>query len=50
MTERLDVLKKSYYSNNDTGVNLCPSNITIPCACWMANNYYGGFFGPFQQD
>jgi arylsulfatase I/J len=39
----------SFYSNNETGVMSCPSNITMPCACWMASHKYGGFLGPYQE-
>lgn len=50
MHDRLLELIPTYYTNNDTGISLCPNNVTIPCACWMALNVYGGFLGPFQSD
>ena len=50
MANQLTILKKSFYSNNETGINSCPSslNISMECACWMATNYWNGFFGPYQ--
>ena len=48
MANQLDELKKSFYSNNEKGMNSCPPNITVECACWMAMNYWNGFFGPYQ--
>jgi arylsulfatase A-like enzyme len=48
MSARLAELVKGYYTNNDTFVNLCPSNITMPCACWAALNTWGGYFGPYS--
>lgn len=47
MTARLQTLVKGFYTNNDTFANACPSNITMPCACWKAVNYWGGYFGPY---
>lgn len=50
MKHRLQELREGFFENNDTGIDLCPDDIDIPCACWMAVNYYGGFLGPYQQD
>lgn len=49
MKERLEELRKSFFQNNDVGQDSCPSDIDMPCACWMAVNYYGGFLGPYQE-
>jgi hypothetical protein len=27
----------------------CALNETVPCACWMGANKWGGFFGPYQE-
>jgi arylsulfatase A-like enzyme len=48
MHARLNELIPGFFSNNDTGVNVCPGNITMPCACWAAWHVWGGYFGPFQ--
>ena len=47
---RLEELKKGYYTNNEKGSKtLCPSNVNeTECACWMALNQYGGFWGPYE--
>jgi arylsulfatase I/J len=49
MKARFAVLRESYYQNNEQGVNSCPPDITTECACWMAVNRYGNFFGPYQE-
>lgn len=50
IADRLDVLKKDFFENNDKGEDSCPPGIGDQlCACWMASNYYGGFFGPYQE-
>jgi hypothetical protein len=49
MKQRLAELRENFYENNDKNVDACPQNIDIPCACWMAINYYGGFYGPYQE-
>ncbi len=49
MKKRLLDLKKGFYENDDTGVDSCPKDLDMPCACWMAINYYGGFLGPYQE-
>lgn len=49
MTARLAQLSQGFFSNNDTGVNLCPSGTIELCACWMATHVYGNFLGPFQE-
>ncbi|CAE7326290.1 Arsb [Symbiodinium sp. KB8] len=41
--------KQSFFTNNDTGVMSCPPGISMPCACWMVQHKYGGFFGPYQE-
>ena len=38
-----------FFENSDRGVDSCPPGIAMPCACWMAVNHYGGFFGPYQE-
>ena len=50
MGARLDALSKSFYDNDDTGVNACPPGVPsdVPCACWMARNVWGGALGPYQ--
>jgi arylsulfatase B len=48
MNARLQELKKGYWNNNDTGTNICPAGISMPCACWAALNKWNGFFGPYQ--
>ncbi len=50
MVTRLNELKKGFFSNNDTGVNVpeCPKNGQMPCACYEAIHHWGGFFGPYQ--
>jgi arylsulfatase I/J len=49
MKERLIELRKGFFENDDRGLDSCPPDIDMPCACWMAVNYYGGFFGPYQE-
>uniref|UniRef100_A0A7S1L457 Sulfatase N-terminal domain-containing protein n=1 Tax=Alexandrium catenella TaxID=2925 RepID=A0A7S1L457_ALECA len=49
LSERLQALAASFFDNNDRGVDSCPKGIEMPCACWMAVNFYGGFFGPYQE-
>jgi arylsulfatase A-like enzyme len=57
MKKRLVELRKGFYENDDKGDDSCPNNdeegssynSTMPCACWMAINYYGGYLGPFQE-
>lgn len=48
LTKQLKTASESFYSNNDTGVNSCPSNTSVECACWMAKYYWKEFFGPYQ--
>jgi arylsulfatase I/J len=50
MTSRLTDLRRTLFSNNDTGVNIpqCPDDSSMPCACWAAINVWGGFFGWYQ--
>jgi arylsulfatase I/J len=47
MATRLSSLVPGFFSNNDTGVDVCPSG-TLLCGCWAAQHVWGGFFGPFQ--
>lgn len=51
MQQRLNYWVSTYYNNNEQGVNSCPQDIApyTECACWMAMNRYGGFFGPYQE-
>ncbi len=48
MSNKLKELKKGYYTNNEHGTNICPKNINVSCACWVAQNKYNGFYGPYQ--
>lgn len=48
MTSRLEVLARNFFSNNDTGVDVCPGGV-VDCACWAATNIWGGFLGPWQE-
>jgi hypothetical protein len=48
LTARLDVLKKGFYSNSDSGgTDVCPAG-TADCLCWAATHAHGGFVGPFH--
>jgi len=50
MKVRLLELKEGFFENDDRGADACPSEqMGMPCACWMALNYYGGYMGPFQE-
>ncbi|KAL3938477.1 MAG: hypothetical protein SGARI_001730, partial [Bacillariaceae sp.] len=54
MKQRLEELRKGFYDNDETGVDSCPHGYNdddkdLKCACWMAVNHYGGFFGPYQE-
>lgn len=49
MKSRLIEMRTSFFENGDKGIDSCPPGIDMPCACWMAVNYYGGFFGPYQE-
>jgi arylsulfatase B len=49
MKQRLIELRKGFYENDDKGLDSCPPDIDMPCACWMGINYYGGFLGPYQE-
>lgn len=54
MKKRLKELRKGFFENDDKGADSCPRGYnddddSLPCACWMAVNYYGGFFGPYQE-
>ena len=48
MSERLQELKKGYYTNNEKGIEKCPKDIAMSCQCWSAINIYGGYWGPSQ--
>jgi len=48
MKNRLAELKKGYWINQEEGQDSCPTNITIPCNCYVAVNRYGDFNGPWQ--
>ena len=49
MKRRLAYWTTTYYNNDETGTNSCPASVTEQCACWMAMNHWGGFFGPYQE-
>lgn len=51
MKQRLSELKDGFFENDDQGDDSCPKDLddNMPCACWMAVNYYGGFLGPYQE-
>ncbi|CAB9512028.1 Arylsulfatase I [Seminavis robusta] len=54
MKKRLLELREGFYDNDDRGRDSCPKDYrengnNLPCACWMATNYYGGFLGPYQE-
>lgn len=48
LVQRLSNLSRTFWSNNDTGVDICPPG-TLLCGCWAADNVWGGFFGPYQH-
>eukprot|EP01083_Nonionella_stella_P019559 54319_1 len=48
MSQRLMELRATYYSNNERGYSLCPTNISTSCACYMSQTEYSGFWGPFR--
>merc|ERR1712154_559394 len=47
MAARLQQLPKGFFSNEDEIPLACPHNVTDVCACWMAKNHWGDFFGPY---
>jgi len=52
MKKALMTARQSFYVNHEKGHNSAacrhlPKN--ADCGCWMAKNYYGGFYGPFQE-
>lgn len=49
MKKRLIELQRFFFENDDKGDDSCPKDLDMPCACWMAINYYGGFLGPYQE-
>ena len=54
MKERLIQLRKGFFENDEKGIDSCPPGFNdddkdLLCSCWMAVNYYGGFFGPYQE-
>ena len=48
MSSRIDELALGFFSNNNTGVDVCPPG-TLLCGCWAAINVWGGALGPFQH-
>jgi len=52
MKEALMKARQSFYVNRDKGHNSAACS-QLPkgsnCACWMAENHYGGFYGPYQE-
>ena len=48
MNARLVELKEGYFNNNESGVDICPKDVNMSCACWAAQNKYDGFYGPYQ--
>ena len=48
LNARLVELRKTYYTNNEKGIEKCPKNINTSCQCWAALNIYGGFWGPSE--
>ena len=48
LKNRLNEVKKTYYNNSENGIDICPSNVTEKCGCWVAQNVYNGFYGPYQ--
>eukprot|EP01084_Bolivina_argentea_P124455 220529_1 len=48
MNKRLMELRETFYTNNQSAVDVCSSNVTIPCCCWIAKNKYDKFYGPYQ--
>eukprot|EP01084_Bolivina_argentea_P089087 160827_1 len=52
MTKRLNELKQEFWQNTKSGTDSCPKiaqNSSKECACWMAENRYNGFWGPWQN-
>ena len=53
MAHTLSLEVGEFFSNRDTFVNDCPSDLDpekdLGCACWMAKHRYGGFMGPFAM-
>ena len=49
MTARLAELRKSFYSNEDRGVDVDGCGGAADCACWAAEHVWGGFLGPWQK-
>ena len=47
LSTRLDQLVPNFFTNNDTGIDICP-NGTLLCGCYAAINIYKGYFGPYQ--
>ena len=48
LAERLQLLASGFYTNNETGVDVCPPG-TLLCGCWAAVHVWGGAFGPYQH-
>ena len=49
MVNRLITLRNGFYNNNETVTPICPNNITIPCSCWVSQNKYNYFYGPWAH-
>ena len=48
LSARLTVLRAGFFSNNDSGVDVCPPG-TVLCGCWAALNVWRGALGPYQR-
>jgi arylsulfatase I/J len=49
LAAQLAAAKAAFFTNNESYPWACPPGVDpADCACWMANNRYGGFVGPFQ--
>jgi len=49
LAKLLAVAKENYYNNHERGTDACPKGVEEECACWMAVNKYGGYYGPYQN-
>ena len=47
LSARLATLREGFFSNNETGVDVCPPG-TLLCGCWAAEHVWGGALGPYQ--
>ena len=39
----------AFFSNSDSGVDVCPPGTGGDCACWAAAHVWGGYLGPWQR-